>query len=664
MKIYRLMAVLIITVIAALAALNAANLRLEENGRSLRQGVNIEWFRSGTSLEDGTVVYTWSDTRFAGRDLFAQRLDAQGNKLWGENGLMVDNKYDRQEDPVVINTTDGCVVIAWVDFSISPTTGDIFAQKIDAEGNLLWQEGGVPVCTANDIQISLNIVKNNIGGAYIIWQDNRNPGGTDIYGANLDSNGNNLWIENGIAIADGNGLQNGHTFWEDGEGGAIISYINEYNSEQNINAKRINPDGTFSWTVTICDEPGEQSGNKISPDNDGGFIIAWKDARNGVYDIYAQRVTLNGQVMWQNNGIVVYADNYSQQNPRVATASDGGIFVVWEDNRNEGEHITDIYAQKISPTGQLLWENGIPLAVAESTQSNPRLRGDDNGGVIVAWDDSRNGGIPHIDIYAQHLNNAGEPIFAANGIAVCDEPGEQNGVLIQKSGDYYFINWADLRDGSVGLYYQVLDTQGNTQLADNGQQIYWGLSGNATNLKFIKNGDYIFYAWNDSRTPYVKIYLQVTDLSGNVLLQDNGIPITEYSSQAQNQFDITPYEDSGIVIAWFEKQISGDSQPYAQAINFNGDRLWGEDGVALSFLHAITANENIFTSTLNNEYYFGWTEYRYEISYAKSIYGNKADSNGNLLWGDDGLLVSDNISDNFITDMVGGYYLWHKNMGG
>ena len=82
---------------------------------AIRQGVNIEWFRSGTTTDDG-VVYTWSDTREGGRDLFAQMVDENGNNLWGDDGLLIDNKTDRQEDPVVIGTTDNCVVIAWIDF--------------------------------------------------------------------------------------------------------------------------------------------------------------------------------------------------------------------------------------------------------------------------------------------------------------------------------------------------------------------------------------------------------------------------------------------------------------------------------------------------------------------------------------------------------------------
>ena len=55
----------------------------QENGIPIRQGENIEWFRSAAPLEDGSVVYVWSDTKLGDRDLWAQRVDANGNNVWG-----------------------------------------------------------------------------------------------------------------------------------------------------------------------------------------------------------------------------------------------------------------------------------------------------------------------------------------------------------------------------------------------------------------------------------------------------------------------------------------------------------------------------------------------------------------------------------------------------
>ncbi|HQJ96624.1 MAG TPA: hypothetical protein PLN17_05840, partial [Candidatus Cloacimonas sp.] len=119
---------------------------------AIRQGVNIEWFRTGIETTDGGAIYVWSDTKLGERDLWAQKVNASGDMVWGEP-ILIDGKLDRQEDPVITRTSDNNYVIAWVDFS-ADLDGDIYAQKIDEQGNLLWQVGGVSVCSLVGMQIS------------------------------------------------------------------------------------------------------------------------------------------------------------------------------------------------------------------------------------------------------------------------------------------------------------------------------------------------------------------------------------------------------------------------------------------------------------------------------------------------------------------------------
>ena len=173
---------LILLVLVFSVALIAENL-WEDEGVPIRKGVNIEWTRAAVATSDGAVVYVWSDTRIGDRDLWAQKVDENGNVLWGVSsqnphypdmveGLLVNGEINRQEDPVVIGNDDGSVIIAWVDFR-NQDAGDIYAQKLDSDGNFVWDAAGVPLCLADDIQISLNIVNDAAGGAYIIWQDAR-----------------------------------------------------------------------------------------------------------------------------------------------------------------------------------------------------------------------------------------------------------------------------------------------------------------------------------------------------------------------------------------------------------------------------------------------------------------------------------------------------------
>ena len=87
------------------------------------------------------------------------------------------------------------------------------------------------------------------------------------------------------------------TIVSDGSGGAIITWQDYRNGNNDIYAQRINAGGTVQWTlngVAICTETHSQTYPTIVSDGSGGAIITWQDDRNGNNDIYAQRIIALG----------------------------------------------------------------------------------------------------------------------------------------------------------------------------------------------------------------------------------------------------------------------------------------------------------------------------------------------------------------------------------
>ena len=78
----------------------------QNNGVPVRQGIHIEWQRTGDIGNDGEMIFAWSDTRYGGRDIYIQKVDDSGNPLWGSEGLAVVLEDGRQEDPIL--ASDGC----------------------------------------------------------------------------------------------------------------------------------------------------------------------------------------------------------------------------------------------------------------------------------------------------------------------------------------------------------------------------------------------------------------------------------------------------------------------------------------------------------------------------------------------------------------------------
>ena len=54
----------------------------QDDGAPIRQGLHIEWQRTGDANSDGTMIYAWSDCRNGVRDVVVQKVDLDGNNLW------------------------------------------------------------------------------------------------------------------------------------------------------------------------------------------------------------------------------------------------------------------------------------------------------------------------------------------------------------------------------------------------------------------------------------------------------------------------------------------------------------------------------------------------------------------------------------------------------
>ncbi len=634
----------------------------------VRQGVNIEWSRAAVPVDGGNVVYTWSDTRFGDRDLWAQKMDASGNKLWGEEALLVNDEINRQEDPVVIDVGGGNVIIAWVDFR-NEDDGDVYAQKLNSNGDLLWNSAGVPLCLAEKIQISLNIVSDNSGGAYVIWIDSRNGVASDIYGTHVLSSGNiaSGWNADGNPIVDEDGNQNQHTFWEDGTGGAIMVWHHKSGLDEDIYAQRISSDGNLLWGssgVLVCGAANEQETPKITPDGSGNFIITWRDKRSDEDgDIYAQRIDINGNLLWGSN-VSVYSGSGIQGNPRITESSDNGAIIVWQDGRNEAAtDDTDIYSQKLDLNGNPVWSiDAVPIVIELYDQENPRLIGDDSGGAWIIWEDGRIENHPFGDIYTQHINSSGNVLLTPNGKNICNATNWQFAPLIKKAGNETFLVWGDNRTGSTGIYIQIMDSSANTLLDDNGELIYYGLCGDANDYTIMKNGNEKAIIWSDTRNASIaiQIYMQILNNDGSFDLIDNGQPITNMTGYNQEYIDACfPVGTDIIAVVWNENRT--EDNVYAQAVSVDGTSLWDDGGLALCSV--ISSQDEPQIAYDGNNFYAAWTDYNLDfMDPVIKIAAQKIDAGGSLLWGSEGITIADRAGDDVIKDIVGRYFIWENRI--
>jgi len=165
--------------------------------------------------------------------------------------------------------------------------------------------------------------------------------------------------------------------------------------------------------MPVCTAQEAQNFPEIAPDSHGGVIIAWNDARNENQDIFAQRVSAKGEMLWGKDGIPICDLPSPQGWSIVLTDENGGAIIIFRDLRHGNP---DIYAQRVDANGRLLWDKeGIPVCTDPSLQDDVKAIPDSEGGAILAWEDWRNG---NQDIYAQRIDGNGKPVWTPNGVPV------------------------------------------------------------------------------------------------------------------------------------------------------------------------------------------------------------------------------------------------------
>jgi predicted lipoprotein with Yx(FWY)xxD motif len=366
-----------------------------------------------TDMAGGAII-TWSDWRSGiERDIYAQRVDSNGNILWAADGVIVTNKTAREHNPKIISDNAGGAIVSWE--QQSGGLWDVWAQRISGSGTPVWAAGGVPLCNVTANRINPKIQDDGVGGAVVVWQDERS-GEYDVYAQRIDKSGMLQWGTGAKLVCAAAGAQTDPKIDPDSSHGAYIVWIDRRSfSNYDVYAQRVDSNGNAMWPtdgVPVCDAPGSQTAQDImSNSGTGGLIVAWKDKRSSDYDIYAQKLSDMGVPQWAANGVPVCSAIKDQLNPNIIEDKYAGAIIVWQDSSGGS---FDIKAQRLDANGVASWlPGGEKVGTAFSDQISVKNVTDDNGGSIFAFQDKRSG---FYDIYAHHLYADGTTI-APNGIA-------------------------------------------------------------------------------------------------------------------------------------------------------------------------------------------------------------------------------------------------------
>jgi len=290
---------------------------------------------------NGGVFVTWR--HYFGVDVRLNHLDHNGNYLLGANGVLVSNGNSTRYDAKVISTGNNTAVVAYDE------SGILFAQRINALGNKTWGNTGVQLTstltgiTYNNFYLQFTSSKNIIAA----WEDTRaSVSSIDIYAQKLDTNGVAKWNAAGVMVDNSSFQTINPEMTLDNHDGVFITYGYSKGFVQHIDST-----GQLLWGVNGQSVGGLSAdyNHHIGADGKNGIIVSWEEQRSGsIEQIYAQRFDSSGTQRWRPNGAPVATTGNGGVSciPKLLSLNNGFAIAIWEDYRN-GNSNQDIFAARL-----------------------------------------------------------------------------------------------------------------------------------------------------------------------------------------------------------------------------------------------------------------------------------------------------------------------------
>ncbi len=298
----------------------------------------------------GTTTLTSSSEYYS--DIFVAKLDSSGNWLWAKQagGTDCHDGYG-----IAVDADGNSYVTGYfygsATFSTTILTSngyeDIFVAKLDSSGNWLWAKkaGGTNYDDGYGIAVDAN-GNSYVTGYFLGDADFGNTtltssGGSDIFVAKLDINGNWRWAKQARGTSYDKGYSiavdaNGNSYVTGGLSGSVTfgttTLINS--GEYDIFVAKLDINGNWLWAKKAGGTSGD-FGNGIAVDANGNSYVTgnfWSSATfgtttltsSGGYDIFVAKLDINGNWLWakQAGGGAIY--DYGQS---IAVDANGNSYV-------------------------------------------------------------------------------------------------------------------------------------------------------------------------------------------------------------------------------------------------------------------------------------------------------------------------------------------------
>ena len=379
---------------------NASGLTLGDNFRvNDDTGSSFEYYPVIAVDDIGNFVVAWDDCRNGLQDIYAQCFDSNGN-LQNNNFKVNDNaENSSQTHPSIAMKSNGDYVVVWMDLRSGDY--DIYAQRFDSNGSPHDSNFKVNQDFGNAHMYPAISMDNN-GNFVVVWEIPSSVN-SSIYAQRYNSDGSTQGVNFRVNDDDGFTSKGDACVAMDGNGNFMVVWEDRRNGISDIYAQLYDSDGSAKGANFKVDDDTEdkyQYDPAVSVNDTGDFVVVWRDRREGNSDIYAQLYSADGNAQGVNFKVSDDTSGAWQMQPSTGIDDNGNFVVAWQDYRNGMTDNPDIYAQIFDHTAQKIDTNyRVNNDEGEKYQGFPDVKFFDKQ-IYYCWQDNRMEGQGY-DIFAR-----------------------------------------------------------------------------------------------------------------------------------------------------------------------------------------------------------------------------------------------------------------------
>lgn len=373
------------------------------DGKAVSQSLENKFDPKIQLLKSGDLLVLWKENISpTTSEIFIQKVTSKGLRLWSEYGIQI-TRLNKEIKEYTLNTdANGNAIITFITKDLNSANNSLYIIKLNSNGNIL--NGPIQVLSSADIKLSdskIHPLKDN--SFYLNWLETKESraalyfGKVEITDDSIQIQKKNISKTNENVLSFESALVGNELY--------VIWYSQE--KQKTIYHQLISSEGKFIWGQEgklLTTKRGQNSYPQFDIFNRNIFVTWVNDFEND-RNIYAQLFDLKGNKLWKESGMPVIEYEGDQFGQKVVSDKRGNFIIAWIDRRFT-KQFGNIYAQKLNSSGEIQWtESGIDLGTySNSEKSYLNLVPDEQGGAIAIFKDKRE---KKSEIFGQKIYSTG-----------------------------------------------------------------------------------------------------------------------------------------------------------------------------------------------------------------------------------------------------------------